>query len=387
MTLEILNQILTSPAMRDLLAESVAYEGDSLRLQAFLRRQAVSPAVSQALAELAELRRRGRAKFSRADRMFFTKQALEQATCEAVATHRARRFEGLRTVADLCCGIGGDSIALARYADVLAVDRDIALLKMARENASVCDAAGRIYPACADVTRFLARAEAYFIDPSRRVGGRRVQGLEEMSPPLSFAGDLLARCPRVAVKLSPAADYEPVPWDGEVEIVSEEGEAKEAVLWLADFKSCRRRATLLPSGASLTDEPVGSPPVTEPGGFLYEPDAAVLRARLTDVLAARLGASPMDKRIPYLTANDLRETPFADAYRIEGIEKLDIKTIRRKLRKSGIGRIAIKKRGVDISPPEFAKSLALEGPGEVVLVVTRLRGRPYVLFCSPVSRI
>ena len=44
---------------------------------------------------------------------------------------------GARRVADLCCGIGGDLIALAAANDVLAVDRDEAHARLALHNAAV----------------------------------------------------------------------------------------------------------------------------------------------------------------------------------------------------------------------------------------------------------
>lgn len=81
-----------------------------------------------------ELRIKAVSKFSRADRMWFTRAGLEQATSESIARYRARRFAGLRVVADLCCGIGGDLIALADRPDpspILAVDRDPVQLAMA----------------------------------------------------------------------------------------------------------------------------------------------------------------------------------------------------------------------------------------------------------------
>ena len=52
--------------------------------------------------------------------MYFVRAALEQASPEVVAKHRARRFAdlGCQQIADLGCGIGGDAIALAAQAEV-----------------------------------------------------------------------------------------------------------------------------------------------------------------------------------------------------------------------------------------------------------------------------
>ena len=83
------------------------------------------------LMEQAELRRRAKAKFTQAHQMFFTRIGLEQATDEWVAHYKASRFTAQRagaspppTIADLCCGIGGDLMALAANNSTIGVDRD-----------------------------------------------------------------------------------------------------------------------------------------------------------------------------------------------------------------------------------------------------------------------
>src|SRR5688572_27253988 len=60
-----------------------------------------------------DLRVRAAAKTPHAERLLFTKEALEQATPGAVAAERARRFAAFDVVGDLCAGIGLDTIALA----------------------------------------------------------------------------------------------------------------------------------------------------------------------------------------------------------------------------------------------------------------------------------
>ena len=76
-----------------------------------LRRTHPAALVSAALGQ-ARLRQRAVAKFGAKDayRMFFTPNGVEQATRTSVAVHRAGRFAelGVRNVADLCCGIGGE---------------------------------------------------------------------------------------------------------------------------------------------------------------------------------------------------------------------------------------------------------------------------------------
>src|SRR5262245_57933093 len=103
-----------------------------------LRRQFPDEVVKAAL-ETALFRRKAAGKFERADRMYFTREALEQSSGEAVSTYRARRFAGYDRVGDLCCGIGGDLIGLSGVANVVAVDVDPIRLAMAEENLRAYD--------------------------------------------------------------------------------------------------------------------------------------------------------------------------------------------------------------------------------------------------------
>jgi hypothetical protein len=106
---------LRSPEGEAALLEAAALTPDeSAYLKAHKRLAKRYPAeLARAAIETVLLRRKAARKFAHPESMFFTRDALEQATSEPIARHRAARFEGLGVVADLCCGIGGDALALA----------------------------------------------------------------------------------------------------------------------------------------------------------------------------------------------------------------------------------------------------------------------------------
>lgn len=181
-----------------------------LALATKLRREHPAELVSAALAQ-ARLRQRAVAKFGAEDaaRMFFTPNGVEQATRTSVAAYRAGAFEalGVRSVADLCCGIGGDAIALARAGiRVLAVDRDPLTCEVARANAEALGLAGLIEVREADVTEVdTAAYDAVFVDPARRGGRGRIFDPEAYSPPLSWAVSAALKAPHAALKIAPAS--------------------------------------------------------------------------------------------------------------------------------------------------------------------------------------
>jgi SAM-dependent methyltransferase len=354
-------------------------------------RQDYRPDVVAAALDLALLRRRGRRKFARAAGMFFTRQALEQASAEVVSRYRARRFARYAQVADLCCGIGGDALTLAAHASVFAVDIDPLRVRMVEANACAYGVGDRLRAVCADVTAYpLAHGLAVWADPSRRVEGRRVFALSDYRPPLSALLRLAAGAPGAGIKLSPGIAYAELEallggLEHEVEIISVRGEAREAVLWLGELCTAERRATLLPGESTLTSYlPVERVPATPVGRYLYEPDAAVIRAHLVEHLAVRIDARKIDPQIAYLTADELVNTPFAVAYRVQEVMPFGLKRINRRLREMDIGQLVIKKRGLAIDPEQFRRRLKYGGTQQkVVLVLTRVQDEPTALICLP----
>ncbi|CAM5444090.1 hypothetical protein SBADM41S_02106 [Streptomyces badius] len=214
----------------------------------------------------ARLRQRAVAKFGAEDayRMYFTPNGVEQATRTSVAAHRAARFAGLgvRSVADLCCGIGGDAIALARAGiSVLAVDRDPLTAEVARANAEALGLGELIEVRCADVTEIdTAPYDAVFVDPARRGGRGRIFDPEAYSPPLSWATAAALKAPRAALKIAPGIPHEAIGPEAEAEWISDGGDVKEAVLWYGEgFAPGSFRATAAVRGGPERPRPAAGP--------------------------------------------------------------------------------------------------------------------------------
>ena len=151
----------------------MAADPTSLVLQTKRLRRCLSARRAHLVLELIELRKRARVKFTEADRMFFTARALEQATDQWIARHKARRFAAGQPIGDLCCGIGGDLFSLAQQARVTGVDRDPVHALLAAEN---CHLLGlRPCPiAVMDAASVdLGPFAAWHMDPDRRSAAKR----------------------------------------------------------------------------------------------------------------------------------------------------------------------------------------------------------------------
>ncbi|MEV6673511.1 methyltransferase domain-containing protein [Streptomyces sp. NPDC051162] len=353
-----------------------------------LRREHPAELVSAAIGQ-ARLRQRAVAKFGAEDayRMFFTPNGVEQSTRKTVAEYRAARLAalGVRSVADLCCGIGGDALALARAGvRVLAVDRDPLTCAVAVANAEALGLAGLIEVRCADVTEIdTAAYDAVFVDPARRGGRGRIFDPEAYSPPLSWAVRAALAAPRAALKIAPGIPHEAIPDEAEAEWISDGGDVKEAVLWFGTAPGTRR-ATLLPSGATLTGRGLPDPAVRPVGRYLYEPDGAVIRAHLVAEVAEDLAGGLIDETIAYVTSDELRPTPYATPYEITDVLPFNLKHLKKLVREREIGVAVIKKRGSAVEPEELRKKLKLEGVNSCVIVLTRVAGAPTMLLGHPV---
>ncbi|QPL93529.1 SAM-dependent methyltransferase [Streptomyces clavuligerus] len=355
-----------------------------------LRRTHPAELVSAAIGQ-ARLRQRAVAKFGAEDahRMYFTPHGVEQATRKAVAEYRAGRFAalGVRSVADLCSGIGGDAIALARAGiRVLAVDRDPLTASVARANARALGLTELIEVREADVTEVDTTAyDAVFVDPARRGGRGRIFDPESYSPPLSWAIASARTRPHAALKIAPGVPHELVPDDFAAEWISYEGDVKEAVLW-SGTEPGTVRATLLPGGHSLTGRRLPDPPVRPVGRYLYEPDGAAIRAHLVAEIAEELNGGLIDATIAYITSDEAHPAPpFTTAYEITDVLPFHLKNLKALVREREIGTLTVKKRGSAVEPEEVRRRVKPKGPNMATVFLTRVDGAPSMLIGQPLS--
>jgi SAM-dependent methyltransferase len=344
-----------------------------------LRERFPAELVAAALAQQ-ELRARAAAKFPAADRMWFTREGLEQASAEPLARHRAARYSSFAVVADLCCGIGGDLCALAPGRAALAVDLDPAHARLARANARVHGATAAV--ACADVQGLrLPASLAVFVDPARRAGGRRLPA-GKSRPPLAWCLGLAERVAAVGIKAAPGLPLDPVPAGWEVELLADRRELREAVLWSPALATTTRRATVFPGPHTLEAQPGPAVACSPPGAFLLDPSPAVTRAGLVEELARDLGAWKLDPRIAFLSADEPLRSPFGRSLRVDDSLPWNLKRLRQVLRERGIGAVEVRKRGSAVDAADLTTRLRLRGDGRAVVVLTRVADRPWALVCT-----
>jgi SAM-dependent methyltransferase len=365
---------------------------------AYARARVSAPLAAAALATVfARRRAAGSHKFERPHDMIFTREGFEQATAEPVARHRAERFAGFQTVADMCCGIGGDTLALARVGcGVLAIDLDADARACVRANAMALGFGERVRVVSGDcATADLSGCDAAFADPSRRGSGRRAKSGEEYSPPLAAVLARAADLPgqRLAVKAAPGLRFRDRGALGlgpgialEIELVSDRGTCKETVLWCGDLArhDGARRATVIRSGvaAVLDGQPHGEAPTSEFRTFIGEPDAAVIRAGLIGELCAIENAAVLDRKVAYLTSDAPERTPFTRWFRLIEALPFNVHRVRARLRELALHNVIVKTRAFPMLPDEIRALLHAGEGDDAILICATLREKKWALVCG-----
>lgn len=363
------------------LVEAAADDADELALLTRLRKS-LSAERARLVVEQATLRRRARAKFSHAGRMFFTAVGLEQATDEVTAAYKAARFPSGATILDACCGIGGDLLALGRRGPADGLDRDPITAARAAANCRVMQSlVGNEFRASVEAAvvepRRVAESDAWHIDPDRRPTGRRTTHVELHEPGLDVLDEMLAINPHGAVKLAPSAEL-PEAWSGaEAEWISRRGECKQLVAWFGRLARTpgQRRATIVDdAGRSTTlagrdDAP--PPDVPQLGKFMFEPDAAVLAAGLVGELAREYQIAAVHPGSVYLTGDAPHVGSLLATFEIIDALPFDQKRLRAWLAERNVGALEIKQRGVEVNVERLRRELQPRGEAARSLILVR----------------
>ncbi|UWX58799.1 class I SAM-dependent methyltransferase [Chlorobaculum sp. MV4-Y] len=318
--------------------------------------------------------------------MLYTRLGLEQASGERAGEWKASLMHGRRAI-DLTGGLGIDTLFLARrFDEVVSCERDEALARLAEANRRVMGI-NNVEMRIGDSAELLAgypddSFDWVLVDPARRDHGGRSAGLSVSSPDVVRLHDLMLRkAPRVCIKASPALEISgldaQLPTLSEVIAVSVDGECKEVLLLLDRRHDAGRmpgvRAVCLGNEAfEIASSGDAERQVAEkPGSWLYEPDAAIIKARLTGELARQMQLSFLNRTVDYLTSDRLIEPFPGRSFRIEECRPFRQKSFRKELAELGITNAAIQRRDFPLSVEELRKRYKIGESSEHFLFFTK----------------
>lgn len=372
---------LTSPAGQALLTElaDLDIQTNLLAIVANLRKTYTPQQVNIALTQ-AKLRQNAVTKFGENARlMFFTEDALQQASDPLIRAYRAQSITG-KTVVDLCCSIGADALAFGTTnPHVLGVDIDPSRVAIARHNAQVLGLPNVQFMVDDVLTMLPPPADVLFFDPARRdTHGRRIHDVRRYIPPLDTINRYTAS--QKIIKLSPGVDVDQLhDLPSRLSFISVAGDLKEAVLNVGESG---RTAVYLDATQTLEWHHDGDEPdaiITPPSRYLVEPDPAIIRAGLVRHLAQQINGTLLDDTIAYITADQIMPSAWYRSWRVVDWMPFNLKTLRAYLKARDIGPLTVKKRGSAITPEELTAKLKLKGAKQGLIALTRHEGKPIVL--------
>jgi hypothetical protein len=198
---------------------------------------------------------------------------------------------------------------------------------------------------------------------------------------------LLSLNPQGAIKLAPAADLEEAWWqEAELEWISRRRQCRQLVAWFGGLVEHpgRRRATVLRNTPDFSPQVaatfVGEPNVdiavaSRIGRYVYEPDAAVLAAKLEGALAHHRELRAIASGIAYFTGDEPISDGAFDGFEVMEILPYDARSVKQWLAARDIGRLEIKKRGVPLEPEKVRRELANNGTDAATVLLAKISGR------------
>ena len=344
------------------------------------------------------------------------KVSLEQCSSSQTADYKASLIIG-NSFADLSGGFGVDTVALARkFGKGWYVEPQKELCDLFQHNCKVLDI-NNVNIVNGTMEENLAAIEpvdTIYLDPSRRdTHGRRVVSLADCTPNLlEWKSALLAKCNTLMVKLSPMIDIFQTLRDLSetvaVHVVAVEGECKEVVFLLktedVTVDDTRRD---VPWHISTTDPTIiavdinknnntrvqstleterTTPPciATELGAYLYEPNAAVMKAGIFNALPQQFQVAKLAKNTNLFTANELHEDFPGRVFRIEAVHEFHPRKTAKEL--SHLANASIAVRNFPLSAEELRKTLKIKNGNACYLFGCTLSGgMKCVIVCEKVT--
>ena len=336
----------------------------------------------------------------------------EQCSSELTARHKAKlignaaeppQVRGKRVFVDLTGGYGVDTYFISKLFDeVHYVERNEELCRIARHNFSTYRPHIQVHNTHAE--KFLLENKAIgenctvFIDPARRdQNGGKVFRLEDCEPNVVTLLPTLRQARQIVLKLSPMLDItaalRSLQMEFDVHIVAVKNEVKE-VLLVQSIDSTKIHATnLLPTASPVAYEQQDfvftqeeerlaccamysheNAHLANIGGYVYEPNAAIIKAGAYKLVANRYGLCKMAPHTHLYIADHLVEGFPGRVWQIVETNVKSAKDIAAN----------IMTRNYPLTPEQLRKKLKIKDNDVYTIIGARLGDKPTLLLCKKV---
>ena len=315
---------------------------------------------------------------------------------------------------DLTGGFGVDFVAIAKtlhqHASAVInhavyVERSDELCTIARNNFPLLGVDAEVVCTTAEeYLHSLKHTNLLFVDPARRDGaGRKMVGIADCTPDiLSLKDEMLRKADMVMIKLSPMLDWHKAVADlgecvHEVHIVSVDNECRELLLIVRGERSEEKGERILYC-VNDDDEVLKvdlsslemkgrvesrmAPPL-EKGwrGFLYEPNASIMKSGCFAELCAKYGVSQIGKNSNLFVSDTMIDIFPGRKFVVEAVSSMNKREVKETLGDMKRANVAV--RNFPMSAEELRRRLKLIDGGDDYLFGTTLTdGSHCLLLCK-----
>lgn len=337
--------------------------------------------------------------------------SMEQCSSEATAQYKSTLAKRLSSrcgvLADLTGGFGVDFSYMARpFAKAIYVERQEELCEAARHNFPLLGLTQAEVIACT-AEEFLDTIDVIdpdnklcditFLDPARRDdAGKKTIAISDCTPDLlQLQTKLLSFSRFVIVKLSPMLDItmalRTLHHVSEVHVVSVKGECKELLFVITDKATGRPDYHCVNLGSGESDLILGLAEiekarnmsiasVPQPGQYLFEPNASIMKAAMQEAFAASYGLQklhPMSNL--FLGTAPIASVP-ARQFIITGISNFSKASLKAFLKDMPQANLTI--RNFPSTVADLRKRLKIKEGGSVYLFATTLSDGSHILISA-----
>lgn len=382
--------LLAEQSVQALLKDALATKMELLPLSAKLART-YAPAERAAIIDYYALLPRIFEKFGTDKFLLCDRLALEQSTAKDIAEWKALLFPGNCSVNDLCCGMGGDSFALPGTTEVKGADLSAARRAMYAYNTAALGLPREAVDA--DARALDNGADFFEIDPARRENeGDNQRDYNNMTPAFAEILALAEHYRGGMVKLPPGYPESEFPENSEAVYIGNRRDCRECLLLLGSLakRPGRARAIIINDGKiqewapdTAREKLAEDLPERPLGRYLAEPLPALVRSHVFTEIGREKDCGILSPGIAYLTSDSPLQDPGFLEFEVLDSSPLGSSAVRAMLKKHDIGRITLKKRGVEIIPEKEIKRLDPRGSREAILFYTRIRGEKAAILALP----
>lgn len=330
--------------------------------------------------------------------------SMEQCSSEPTAQYKAEIAGEGKLFVDLTAGFGVDVAFISKgFSKAVCVEQQERLCAISSSNFRHLGLS-HVEVVCGDGVAYLHQmdhADLLFIDPARRdEHGARTFGIADCTPNvLEMMDEMTEKAARIIIKLSPMLDWRKAVEDigagvSSVHIVSVENECKELLI---EVRGEERKAkselsslwvvcvNLLSDGREERFEfdakapfPTQTTCFANLSGFLFEPNASIMKAGCFGLLAERFSLSQLDSN-SHLFVSDKDTNDFPGRRfiidKVSSMNKRDLKEVL-----ADISRANIAVRNFPMSVAELRKRLKLQDGGDTYIFATTVANQGHRLF-------